>query len=86
MERRTLRRAPASLAGDDFIGIGRPIDRANQNRLQEAVLADRGRQFLERGFVEMPARLELARSQERHRQRRPGCRHGLGRRRDFRAG
>ena len=70
VERRTLGGAPAALAGDDFIGVGLSGDGADQDRLQQAVMADRPRQLLQRRLVEMSPRLELAGAQDRDRQRR----------------
>ena len=50
-----LRRAPAALAGDELVAV-RP-DRSDEDRLQDAVLADGGGQLVERLLVEGQARL-----------------------------
>ncbi|KAK0330219.1 hypothetical protein LTR94_033717, partial [Friedmanniomyces endolithicus] len=54
VETRALRRAPAAFAGDDLVimAVG-----ADDDRLDHAALGDRGGEFLQRGFVEMAARL-----------------------------
>ena len=79
VQRSTLRRTPAPLAGDDLIGIRLAGDRPDQDRLQQAVLANRGRQFVQQSLIEMAARLEAAGAQIRDRQGRPaGGRWGLG--------
>ena len=49
------RRAPAALAGDDLVGI-RP-ERADEDRLEDAVFADRRGQLLERLGLEDHPRL-----------------------------
>src|SRR5262249_3307143 len=55
-----LRRAPASLAGDDLIGIGGVGMATHQQRLQYPLLADRRGKRMERLVIEAPARLEAA--------------------------
>src|SRR5690242_13275543 len=51
---RLLGRTPAPLAGDDHVILA---VRPEQDRLEDAALADRLRQLVERGFVELHARL-----------------------------
>ena len=52
-----LRRAPAPLAGDDLVLIDRAAHGAHQDRLDDAALADRGRELVELGLGEMAARI-----------------------------
>ena len=47
--------APAALAGDDLVGVR--TERADQDRLEDAVLSDRGRQLVEGVLLEDEARL-----------------------------
>ena len=47
------RRTPATLAGDQLVAVG--TDRANEDRLEDAVLADGRGQFVEGVFVELEA-------------------------------
>ena len=65
-----LRGAPAAFAGDDLVTLGarRVVDGARQNRLHDALNLDRGRQFGERSFVHVGARLVLAGAQALDRQ------------------
>ena len=44
-----LRRAPAPLAGDDLEGVGGAAHGAHDDRLDDAALADRGRELVELG-------------------------------------
>ena len=64
-----LRRPPAALAGDDFIRIGDPRYRANDHRLDDPALLDRGGQFIELPIVEKLARVARIRAQELDRRR-----------------
>lgn len=50
--------APAPLTGDDLVAV--VADRADHDRLHDAVQTDRVRQFLERLGVHVPTRLVLA--------------------------
>ena len=59
-----LRRPPAPLAGDDLVARCSAAGRADQQRLQDAALADRLRQRLQLGLVEPAARLQGRRAQE----------------------
>ena len=51
---RLLRRAPAPLAGDDLVAVA---VRADDDRLDQPARRDRGGELVERGLVEMAARL-----------------------------
>ena len=64
-----LRRAPASLAGDQFVAIA-PY-RAHQHRLHQALRLDRGGELGERLLVHAGARLVLARPDRADRQASP---------------
>src|ERR1700722_10290387 len=59
-----LRRAPAALAGDDLVGAGVVRMATHQDRLQYAFVADRLGESLQRGLVEVAARLEPAGAHE----------------------
>ena len=52
-----LRRAPAPFAGDDLELIGRALDRAHHDRLDDAALPDRGRKLVELGVGEIAPRV-----------------------------
>ena len=72
-----LGRPPASLAGDEHVaGVGRAAD---QDRLEDAVLTDAGRELLQAGGLEMGARLLRVGPDRLDRQR--GRRGGRGDRR-----
>src|SRR5690606_15978740 len=60
---RTLRRAPAALAGDDLETAGGTVERPHQDRLQYAALLDRARERVEFLVHERPPRLHPARLQ-----------------------
>ena len=53
-----LRRSPAPLAGDQLEILRRVGDRPHQERLDDALLADRLREAVEFGLGEMAARLK----------------------------
>ena len=57
VEAEFFRRAPAAFAGDEF---ELAVDRADDERLDDAVLADGFDKFVERGFDEGGAGLERA--------------------------
>ena len=58
-----LCRAPAPLAGDDFVAVGLGRMPAHQDRLEDAVGADRGGEGFELVLVEPAPRLQRARLQ-----------------------
>ena len=60
LEARHLRRAPAPLAGDQLVAVA--VHRAHQERLHQALRADRGGELGERLLVHLRARLVLARA------------------------
>ena len=62
-----LRRAPAALAGNQFIAI--PLNRPDQHRLHQALRLDGGGQFRQRLLVHLRARLVLAGADLAHRKR-----------------
>ena len=57
MQACALRCAPAPLTGDDLILIHRAAHGAHQDRLDDAALADRRREFIEFGLREGAARI-----------------------------
>ena len=57
MQAGELRRAPAPFAGDDLVLIRGAARRAHQDRLDDAVLADRGRKLVKLGIGENAARI-----------------------------
>ena len=57
VEARPLRRPPATFAGDDLVGRAAVVARPHHQRLDDALLADRGGQALDLGLVEVLARL-----------------------------
>ncbi|CAM5215651.1 hypothetical protein BTHI11S_03443 [Bosea thiooxidans] len=59
-----LRGAPAPLTGDDLVSVDHARNRADDDRLQDATLADRGRELVEIVLAEGPARIARARPQE----------------------
>ena len=59
-----LRRPPAALAGDDLVGVRDAGDGADDNRLDDAALLDRGREFFELGVVEQLSRVARIGPQE----------------------
>ena len=66
MQLRLLRGAPAAFAGDQLVAPAG--ERADDHRLDHAALGDRGGELVERGFVEMAARLLGMRLDRGHRQ------------------
>ena len=64
MEPGALGGAPASLASDNLEGVGDARDRANQHRLNDATLSDRGGEFVELVLIEAHAGIARVRSQE----------------------
>ena len=74
---RALRCAPAALAGDEleanFARVGRSSDLADDDRLDDAVLADRLRELLELRFVEVLSRLSRLRNDSLDRAREDGA-------------
>jgi hypothetical protein len=71
-----LGRAPAALAGDDLVLVRLARDGADDDRLDDALVANRGGEFFELFGIEVVARLERVRSQERDRQGARGTRLG----------
>src|SRR6185437_14185254 len=69
VELRELRGAPAPLAGDDLIGVGGVGMPAHEERLEDALLADRIGEGAQRVVVEPASRLEAPGAQEADRQR-----------------
>ena len=63
MQSRTLGGTPAALAGDDLIILAM---RADDDWLDQPARRDRGGQFVERGFLEMAARLIGVRRHRTH--------------------
>ena len=57
VEASPLRRPPATFAGDDLVGRAAVVARPHHQRLDDALLADRGGQALDLGLVEVLARL-----------------------------
>jgi hypothetical protein len=72
MQACTLRGAPAPLAGDDLVAVGRALQRAHDDRLDDAALPDRLRQLREVFLDESAARVARARLDmlDRHAARR----------------
>ena len=64
VQARALRRAPASLAGDDLVLIHRAAHRAHQDRLDDAALADRCRELVKLGVRKRAPRIARVRLHE----------------------
>ena len=65
---RPLRRPPAALAGDDLVGVGDAGNWADDDRLDDPALLDRGGELVEFGVVEPLARVARIGPQELDRQ------------------
>ncbi len=58
-----LRRAPAAFAGDDLVSVDGAADRARDDRLDDAALAQRSDKFVELGIGESAPRIAAIRPQ-----------------------
>src|ERR1700730_2530524 len=57
MQSGALRRPPAALSGDDFVGVRSARHGAREKRLNDAFFLDRGGQLIEGVFAEIPPRV-----------------------------
>ncbi len=64
VQSRPLGGPPAALAGDDFIGVGDAGNGADDHRLDDPALLDRGGEFFELGIVESLSRIAGIGTQE----------------------
>ena len=64
-----LSRPPPALARDDLVGVGRPSDRANDNRLDDPAFPDRSRELVEFSFGKSLANVAGIRAKELDRRR-----------------
>ena len=64
MRARPLGGSPAPLAGDDLVRVGDAGNGANEDRLNDPALLDRGGELVELGIVEALARIAWIGTQE----------------------